>query len=53
MWEVGEGTVEVPMKLGKVWDASAERWRVDQYRRDVASGSELHTRGWWRKVGAG
>ena len=23
-----EGTAEVPMKLGKVWDASAERWRV-------------------------
>ena len=28
MWGVEEGTVEVPMELGKVWDASAERWRV-------------------------
>ena len=27
--KVEEGTVEVPMALDKVWDASAERWRVD------------------------
>ena len=29
LWEVEGGTVEVPIKLGKVWGASAERWRVD------------------------
>ena len=30
LWKVEGGTVEVPMKLGKVWDASAaERWMVD------------------------
>ena len=29
LWKVEDGTVEVPMTLGKVWDASAERWRVD------------------------
>ena len=29
LWEVEGDTVEVPMKLGEVWDASAERWRVD------------------------
>ena len=28
LWKVEEGTMGVPMKLGKVWDASAERWRV-------------------------
>ena len=29
LWKVEDGTVEVPMTLDKVWDASAERWRVD------------------------
>ena len=28
LWKVKEGTVGVPMELCKVWDASAERWRV-------------------------
>ena len=28
LWKVEEGTVEVPMKLGKVEDASTEGWRV-------------------------
>ena len=28
LWKVEDGTVEVQMTLGKVWDDSAERWRV-------------------------
>ena len=28
LWKVEEDTVEVQMTLDKVWDASAERWRV-------------------------
>ena len=28
LWRVEGGTVEVQMVLDKVWDASAERWRV-------------------------
>ena len=28
LWKVEEATVEVQMTLDKVWDASAERWRV-------------------------
>ena len=45
LWKVEEGTVQVPMKLGKVWDACLSREVEGWYRRDVANGSELHTGG--------